>query len=237
MKLDTSGWKLPRDIKLADEHFNEPGSIDLLLGAELFYEIMQSGRYTRPNHPVLQETTLGWTVAGNTPIITATTKAQHAFPLRDNPLEKNLNRFWEIEPMEQSTMPRRQKACVKPRHTHNSTKERRGVNRRPTKLDPTYLANSHLAVERRASTIDTRFGRGPKLKVQDHNFMRKREDIRHKKSVRFQEGNKAHCSLPHHPGSLETGSTRRTLIASGGILKPSCIQQQFQNWNSLQLHC
>jgi hypothetical protein len=141
--------------------------------------------------------------------------AQHAFLLKDDTLEKNLNRFWEIQPMEQSTMPRRQKACEKPRHTHNPTKEGRVVNRRPTKADPTYLRNSHLAVERRASTTDNRFGRGPKLKVQDHNFMKKHEDIRHKKSVRFQEGNKAHCFLPHHPVSLETGSTGGNRIASG----------------------
>jgi hypothetical protein len=136
-------------------------------------------------------------------------------------LENNLNRFWEIEPMEPSTMPGRQKAREKPRHTHNPTKDGRGVNRYPIKMDPTYLGNSHLAVERRASTTDIRFGRGPKLKVQDHNFMKKREDIRHKKSVRFQEGNKAHCFLPHHPFSVETGSTRRNRIASGGILKLS----------------
>jgi predicted nicotinamide N-methyase len=44
-KLDISGWKIPKDIKLADEQFNEPGSIDLLLGADLFYEMSRPGRY------------------------------------------------------------------------------------------------------------------------------------------------------------------------------------------------
>jgi len=62
-KLDTSKWKLPTDIKLADETFNIPGDIDLLLGADLFYEILEPGRCTRPNYPVLQETVLGWTLA------------------------------------------------------------------------------------------------------------------------------------------------------------------------------
>jgi len=55
-KLDTTSWKLPTDIKLADENFNIPGDTDLLLGAELFYEMLQSRRHTRPNYPVLQET-------------------------------------------------------------------------------------------------------------------------------------------------------------------------------------
>jgi hypothetical protein len=99
-KLDISGWKIPKDIKLADEHFYEPGSIDLLLGADLFYEMIRSGRYTSANYPVLQETVVGWTLASKTPIVTATNDAQHALILRDDTLEKNLNRFWEIESME-----------------------------------------------------------------------------------------------------------------------------------------
>ena len=47
-KLDISSWKIPKDIKLADEHFDQPGSIDLLIGADLFYEMLQSGRRKRP---------------------------------------------------------------------------------------------------------------------------------------------------------------------------------------------
>jgi hypothetical protein len=45
MKLDMSSWKIPKDIKLADEQFHEPGSIDLLRGADLFCEMSRPGRY------------------------------------------------------------------------------------------------------------------------------------------------------------------------------------------------
>jgi len=66
-KLNTTDWKIPTDIKLADEHFYQPGNTDLLIGADLFYEISRPGRRTRPGLPVLQETVLGWTAAGRTP--------------------------------------------------------------------------------------------------------------------------------------------------------------------------
>ena len=67
-ELDISSWKLPKDIKLADEQFDQPGSIDLLLGADLLYEVLRSGRHTLPgNYPVLQETVLGWAISGRTP--------------------------------------------------------------------------------------------------------------------------------------------------------------------------
>jgi len=66
-KLDISSWKIPKGIKLADEHFHQPGGIDLLVGADLFYGMSRLGRRTRPgNFPVLQETILGWTLAGRT---------------------------------------------------------------------------------------------------------------------------------------------------------------------------
>jgi len=70
-KPDTSSWRFPTDIKLADENFNLPGDIDLHLGGDLFYEMLQSGKRTRPGYPVLQETVLGWTLSGTTPLNTS----------------------------------------------------------------------------------------------------------------------------------------------------------------------
>ena len=53
-KLDISSCKIPKDIKLADEQFVQPGDIDLLIRADLFFEMLQPGRRTRPgNYPVL----------------------------------------------------------------------------------------------------------------------------------------------------------------------------------------
>jgi len=54
---DTVEWNIPKDVQLVDEIFNH-GSIDLLIAANLLYEIQCSGRKTRPgNYPILQETT------------------------------------------------------------------------------------------------------------------------------------------------------------------------------------
>ena len=87
---------------MADEQFDHPGDIDLLIGADLFFEMLQPGRRTRPgNYPVLQETVLGWTHSGRTPATTTQHDPQHTFLLReDSRLEHNLNRFWEMEPLQ-----------------------------------------------------------------------------------------------------------------------------------------
>jgi hypothetical protein len=127
-KLDISSWKIPKNIKLANEQFHQPGGIDLLIGADLFYEMSRPGRRTRPgNFPILQETVLGWTLAGRTPAIINPDNAQHRFLLReDSRLEHNLNRFWEVEPVEQSTMTAEQKACEERFLTHTQPNNQMG---------------------------------------------------------------------------------------------------------------
>jgi hypothetical protein len=116
-----------------------------------------------------------------------------------------------VKPADQSTLTARQKACEERLHTHSPTKKKKGVNRRPIKMDPTQLGKSRLSAERKPSTIDIKLGRGPKLKVQGRNFTKKCKETRHKKSVRFQEENKTHYFLPHHPVSMETGSTKKKI--------------------------
>ena len=63
--IDITSWNLPPNIELADPMFNLPGRIDMLLGAELFWNLMKSGKITLArNLPSLRETELGWVVGG-----------------------------------------------------------------------------------------------------------------------------------------------------------------------------
>jgi hypothetical protein len=55
-RLDISDWNFPKNLQLADETLNQPGSIDILIGADLFYAMLCPGRHTRPgNYPVLKQ--------------------------------------------------------------------------------------------------------------------------------------------------------------------------------------
>jgi hypothetical protein len=87
-QFDVSSWKMPNNIKLADEHFYQPGPIDLLIGAELFYELLLPDKKTRPDHPVLQETVLGW-ISGRTPVVTTFGDTSHAFMVHETNIEEN----------------------------------------------------------------------------------------------------------------------------------------------------
>jgi len=189
--LDTNTWKIPKDIKLADEQFDQPGDIDQLIGADLFYDMLRSGRRTRPgNDPVLQETVLGWTLSCRTPATTTQHDHQHTFLLReDNSLEHNLNRFWEVEPVDPSTMTKEQQVCEQHFIIHTAQQDDgRFVFRLPTKMDPKQLGSSRLAAERRLHAFERSLEQ--ELRDQYHYFMRESKGLDHRDPVNSQEGKK-----------------------------------------------
>ena len=199
-KLDTSTWKIPKDIKLADEKFDQPGGIDLLIGADLFYGILRSGRRTRPgNYAVLQETVLGWTFSGRTPVNATTNKnePQRTFLLQDdNSPEHNLTRFWEVESVEQSSISTRQQACKQHLNTHTThQQDRRFVPRLLSKEEPKQLRFSRLNTEQRLHFMERR--RDQQLKDQYHYCLKKCEQLNHRNPVNSHGGKKPYNILPH----------------------------------------
>jgi len=137
--LDTSTWMIRKNNKLVDAEFDYPRGIDLILAADVFYEMIPSGRKTRPgNYPVLEGTVIGWTLSGCAPNTTTHNDPQHIFLLRRvKSLEQNLNRFWELEPLKQSTMTTEQQFCEQHFITHTTQQQDgRFFVRLPTKMDP-----------------------------------------------------------------------------------------------------
>lgn len=65
ISVDTTSWEIPRNITLADSSFNVKGKIDLLVGAEVFHQIVCIGRIVLSDElPALQKTKFGWVVSG-----------------------------------------------------------------------------------------------------------------------------------------------------------------------------
>ena len=93
------GFKYRRlKVKLADEQFNSPGAIDMLLGADLFYELLLPNRRTRPGHPVLQEIVLGWIISGRTPVFNNhLTIVQQSFNNRVTIVQQSSNNCLKID--------------------------------------------------------------------------------------------------------------------------------------------
>ncbi|GFX29129.1 integrase catalytic domain-containing protein [Trichonephila clavipes] len=83
-------------VSLADDKFNIPDRIDMLLGAEIFYELLKPGKFYCDNsHLVLQNTVFGYVVSGSVDQVTE--NHVHCGLIVDDDLNKTLKKFWEIE--------------------------------------------------------------------------------------------------------------------------------------------
>lgn len=72
VKLDSSKFQVPKDIKLADPTYHLPGPIDILLGAGIYWKVVVGEpRNSYQSKPALQNTQLGWILGGE---INTTTK-------------------------------------------------------------------------------------------------------------------------------------------------------------------
>jgi hypothetical protein len=63
--LSSKSCKHLQDLRLADPTYNEPGYIDMLLGVNVYTEILESGVIKgEPGEPIGQQTQLGWIISG-----------------------------------------------------------------------------------------------------------------------------------------------------------------------------
>lgn len=93
-KINPSEWNIPKSIELADPTYYVPSEIDLLLGADIYWEIVDSKQIKLgKNKPTLLKSKLGWLVSGPTGVSpTTTTHSNFSQEIRDS-----LTKFWEVE--------------------------------------------------------------------------------------------------------------------------------------------
>ena len=135
--------------------------------------MLRSDRRTRPaNYRVLQETVIGRTLSCGTPTTTTQHDPRPKFLLReDNSMEHNLNRSWEVEPVEPSTITTEQQVCEQHFITHTTQQDDgRFVVRLPTKMDPKQHESSRLTTQRSLHAFERKLEQ--ELEDQYHNFMR-----------------------------------------------------------------
>lgn len=97
--FDISAWNFPKDLQLADPVFNRPQKIDILLGAEFYFDLLIHEQLRLADSlPILQNTRLGWIVTGKVQSLNKSS-FQCIKTLTPNiaSLELLLRQFWEIE--------------------------------------------------------------------------------------------------------------------------------------------
>ncbi len=89
-------WNHLSGISLADPDCGSPARIDLLLGVDVFVDVIRQGkRAGPPDSPVALETEFGWVLAGNTGTSSPTHHVTHHVSVLTG--DDILRKVWEIE--------------------------------------------------------------------------------------------------------------------------------------------
>eukprot|EP00794_Sanderia_malayensis_P010236 gene10236-11286_t len=168
-------WPHLSSLKLADPEFNTSKPIDMLLGVDVYQDIIKTGVILGPrNTPSAQETIFGWVLFGNT---TTTGNTHTQLPQAINALhtlietptcEQLLHKFWSLEEVPCSTQPLSLKDQATIKH-FNETVSRDSKNGRyevrlPIKHNAPILGESRPQALRRFLSLERRLNRSNQFK-------------------------------------------------------------------------
>ena len=212
------------DVPLADPAFHQPGPIDLLIGAGLFFELLLPGNLTLgPHLPNLRNTLLGWIAVGNfSPLRTGDSDSQppplrihcatSSTPITNNELNTLLKRFWEIEEIPRS----RSASAVHPceqffQDTTVRDPTGRYVVSLPRILDTPPLGSSKALALKRFRSLEARLSKDKALKCEYVNFMTEYLSLNHMR-LATQPPSPQTYYIPHHPVLKPTSSSTRLRV-------------------------
>ncbi|XP_064386059.1 uncharacterized protein LOC135334711 [Halichondria panicea] len=92
-----SKWKHLSNLQLADPDFGQPNKIDILLGVDVYADVVLQGRRSGPvGTPVAFETKFGWVLAGRVNKLTIPSEitSHHVIAISGDDI---LRKFWELE--------------------------------------------------------------------------------------------------------------------------------------------
>ncbi|XP_054267255.1 uncharacterized protein LOC128989390 [Macrosteles quadrilineatus] len=93
-----SNWHHIKELQLADQDFMTPGSVDLILGADVYGSIILPGLIKGPPlSPIAQSTIFGWVLSGPCGLFINDNKSSMYHCLLENKVDDLLQKFWEQE--------------------------------------------------------------------------------------------------------------------------------------------
>jgi len=226
------GLSIPSTVVLADPEFGQPGSIDLLLGAEVYSRLIRPGPIDLgDDKPTLQETALGWIVFGAVRRRVSAAMARNIMTItREDPLPA-LEKFWKLDTFntEVPAMTVQERLCEE--HFLSIVQfcpDQRLMVRLPFAENPRELGKTLALAQRRFSSIERRLERDPAMLEGYVSFMDEYKLLNPMTEVQLSSVPRNHYFIPHHCALKPDGSTTKLRVvfeASG----PSSTGKSFNN--------
>jgi Pao retrotransposon peptidase/Family of unknown function (DUF5641)/Protein of unknown function (DUF1759)/Putative peptidase (DUF1758)/Integrase zinc binding domain len=214
--LDSKAWNIPSNIQLADPQFYAPQRIDMLLGAEVFFDIWTSHQIRlQKGLPSLNETLFGWVLAGKL-------SAQHpsasnlsfcgCIAQQPDELSELVKKFWEIESCETKKRLNTEEQRVEQHFSETVSRQPDGryVVQLPLKESVNDLGDSKKMAIKRFSYLERKLSRNENLKTDYTSFINEYLALGHMtpSPLHAQQQNNINYYMPHHavlkPDSVTT---------------------------------
>lgn len=211
--INSENIPIPAGLVLADPSFNIPSDIDILLGAELFWEVIQANHINLgKNLPKLCESKLGWLISGTVPAILH--KQTHVCNFSETIASPDLNKFWELDTISpKHCLSMEERACEES-FKSKTVRDSNGqfVVTMPLKASPSVLGDSYAMAKRRFLSLEKRFERDPIYKSMYIDFIQEYETLGHMtedSDLPVSDRNNISYYLPHHGVLRESSKTTK----------------------------
>lgn len=208
--FDATKIKIPENIILADKNFNESREIDILLGSDIFWNVLLDGnKKLKDNAMTLQNTKLGWIISGSIPL-----SNQNHTLVSHLSIEEQLQNYWQIEHFDKNDKPlsNDEQTCEK---LFKETSKRdicgQFVVSIPLKENIRNLGDSKNMALRRFFTLENRLEKQPDVKEMYTEFMREYETLNHMIEDNG-DSNEIEYYLPHHHVIREESLTTKLRV-------------------------
>jgi hypothetical protein len=225
--------KIPSNIALADVNFNVSGPIDLLLGAQIFFELLRTGKVQLGPHLYLQNTHFGWIAAGDINIpSTASNFTTCNLSVKGQEelqhLNRQINKFWDIEsygydqPVSNPLTKAEQFCEDHFLETTQRTDGGRFMVKLPIKNYSMNLGNSYNTARQRFLNLERKFNKNPQLSADYKQFIREYQSLGHMELIPHNSVNNNNVYyLPHHAVFKECSTTTKIRVVFDGSAKSS----------------
>ncbi|XP_011879669.1 PREDICTED: uncharacterized protein LOC105568535, partial [Vollenhovia emeryi] len=214
--VNTVSLELSRNIKLADPQFNIPGKIDLLIGAEKFWELICVGQIKiGEQKTILQKSLLGWLISGSIGGSKSKRITQTSCNLSVmEELNSTMRKFWEVEAYQETkNIDPEEEYCERHFKESHSQSNGRFMVELPVKKDVlNMLQGSREIAMKRFLALERKFAKNPEFRNEYVKFMQDYLSLGHMRRVSEQNKDKTRVFLPHHAVIKESSATTKTRV-------------------------
>lgn len=210
-----------KNIQLADPNFNDPSSIDVIIGWNKFLAILRNGQINNDNgEPIAQNTMFGYVIAGTLKEESPELMNFHV----DLDLDASIRKFWETEEIfPPIPLTKEEEYCEKHfQETFSRSASGRYIVRLPFKPNFVPLGESIRPAMVRLFSIEKRFDRDAIFKKTYTDFMNEYLICDHLEEIPDHEVSvKPACYMPHHAVVKADSLTTKLRVVFDGSSKSS----------------